>query len=131
MPGLFDGTPLQRPVTCEHCGKPLAAAAAPPGDTDACACPRDAAGDVKLPRHQHPRVRREKRRGNWCTIVADLDPRATDLKALLKSLRTDLGAGGGLAGEPGSPELLIQGDHRDAVVARLRELGYHAKAAGG
>lgn len=128
MPGLFDGTPLERPVTCEHCGKPLPGAA-PPGE--ACACPRDAAGEVKLPRDQHPRVRREKRRGNWCTIVAELDPHATDVKALLKSLRTELGAGGGLAGSPGAPELLIQGDHRDAVVARLRELGYHAKAAGG
>ena len=34
MPGLFDGTPLVRPVTCQRCGKPLAD----------CRCPRDAAG---------------------------------------------------------------------------------------
>lgn len=124
MPGLFAGTPLERPVTCEHCGRPLV------GD-DACACPRDDAGRVVLPKQQHPRVRREKRRGKWCTIVADLDGQATDLKALLRTLRTGLGTGGGMADNGGVSELVIQGDHREAVVARLKEMGYQAKAAGG
>ncbi|MEO1007253.1 MAG: hypothetical protein AAFX79_01670 [Planctomycetota bacterium] len=73
-------------------------------------------------------MRREKRRGKWATIVADHGLREADSKALLKELRTRLGTGGGL-GDDG--ELVLQGDHRDAVVARLVEMGYRAKAAGG
>lgn len=115
--GLFDGTSLERPVTCERCGKAL----------DACACPRDASGDVRTPKDQHPRVRREKRRGKWTTVVAELDPVATDLKALLKELRTGLGTGGGIT----DGELILQGDHRDAVVERLKAAGYKAKPSGG
>lgn len=116
MSGLFTGTPLERPVTCEHCGRPL----------DQCTCPRDPAGRVIRPEDQHPRVRREKRRGKWCTVVADLNPH-TDLKAMLKNLRTALGTGGGIANDT----LIIQGDHRDAIVKRLQDMGYKAKAAGG
>ncbi|GAB4549313.1 MAG: stress response translation initiation inhibitor YciH [Phycisphaerales bacterium] len=119
--GLFDGTSLERPVTCERCGKTL----------DDCACPRDASGDVRGPEHQAPRVRREKRRGKWTTIVTDLDPVATDLKALLKELRTALGTGGGISSSGGDGELIIQGDHRDSVVEKLIAMGYKAKASGG
>lgn len=112
MSGLFDGTPLERPVTCARCG--LAAAA--------CACPAvDPAG-------VSPRVRREKRRGKWCTVVAELALDNDQAKALLKELRTALGTGGGM-GE--AHEIVLQGDHRDAVVRRLKDKGYKAKAAGG
>lgn len=132
--GLFDGTSLERPVTCQHCGKPLSAAADAP-NTDTCTCPRDADGALRLPTDQHPRVRREKRRGKWCTIIADLDDSATtgtaDRKALLKSLRTSLGTGGGLATSNDADAIILQGDHRDAVVKHLCEMGYRAKAAGG
>ncbi len=117
MPGLFDGTSLERPVTCERCNKALAD----------CACPRNMKGDVCQPSDQSPRVRREKRRGKWTTVVAELDPEATDLKALLKQLRTSLGTGGGIT----DGELILQGDHRDSVVDRLNAMGYKAKAAGG
>jgi len=127
MPGLFDGTPLQQPVTCEHCRAPR----------DACTCPRDAAGDPRPPSTQHPRVRREKRRGKWNTIIADIhaspEPTAKpgDLTPLLKSLKARLGTGGGFGDTPAGPEIVIQGDHRDAVVEHLKSLGYHAKPAGG
>lgn len=126
MSGLFAGTPLERPVTCEHCSKPL----------DACTCPRDAAGRVRLPKDLHPRVRREKRRGKWSTIIADLDDATSgggaDLKALLRTLRTTLGTGGGIATTAaGQTELVIQGDHRDAVVKHLCDMGYKAKPGGG
>ena len=117
MPGLFDGTPLERPVTCEHCGLELSE----------CNCPRGESGDVCLPCHQRPRVRREKRRGKWCAVVVDLDPTATDLKALLRTLRTKLGTGGGISDN----ELVIQGDHQAKIVAKLCELGYQAKPSGG
>jgi translation initiation factor 1 len=118
MAGLFHGTDFEQPVTCEHCGRELAT----------CQCPRNSAGGVVLPRHQHPRVRREKRRGKWCTVIAGIDG---DGKALLKTLRTAFGTGGGLSDGAGGPEIILQGDHREAVVERLKQLGYPAKAAGG
>ena len=117
MAGLFDGTSLERPVTCEHCRKPL----------DQCACPKSASGKASPPGSQQPRVRREKRRGKWCTVVAGLDLAPAELKALSKQLRTALGAGGGVT----DGELIIQGDHRDTIVDRLCDMGYKAKAAGG
>lgn len=125
MPGLFDGTSLQRPVTCERCSRDLAA----------CPCPKDADGNAVLPGDQHPRVRREKRRGKWSTVITRLDPVATDHKALLKQLRTALGTGGGVTtvtGKDGQEQaIVLQGDHKDAAVAALLKLGYHAKPAGG
>jgi translation initiation factor 1 len=117
MSGLFAGTSLERPVTCDRCGKVLAE----------CTCPRNSSGFLCSPKDQSPRVRREKRRGKWCTVVAQLDTEATDLKALLKTLRTGLGTGGGIT----DGELILQGDHRDAIVKKLCELGYKAKASGG
>ena len=117
MAGLFDGTALQRPVTCERCEQPLAA----------CKCPRDAAGSIKLPKDQPARVRREQRRGKFVTVITGLDPKATDVDAMAKKLRTSLGTGGTV--KDGTIEL--QGDHRDKLVKLLKKLGYPAKAAGG
>jgi translation initiation factor 1 len=61
------------------------------------------------------------------TVVSGLEPSATDLKALLKELRAKLAAGGTIAADG----VELQGDHRDRVVAFLKEAGYPAKAAGG
>ena len=116
-PGLFAGTPLERPVTCEHCGKSLAD----------CACPRDAAGRVRLPKDQPARVQREKRRGKWTTVVSGLDAEATDLAGLLKHFRATLGAGGTTTRDG----FELQGDHRERVLAHLKSLGYPAKQSGG
>ncbi|MCA9285198.1 MAG: translation initiation factor [Phycisphaerales bacterium] len=117
MPGLFAGTSLERPVTCERCLKPL----------EACACPRNAAGEIALPADQSPRVRRERRRGAWTTVITGLDPVATDLDSLCASLKRQLASGGSVKKDA----IEIQGDHRDTVVASLKGLGYAAKAAGG
>lgn len=117
MSGLFAGTSLERPVTCERCGKALLA----------CTCPRGSDGKVLLPKDQPARVRREKRRGKLVTVISGLDPKATDLHALLKSLKTTLGAGGTVA----DGEVEVQGDHRDKVIAVLVRMGYPAKGAGG
>ena len=117
MPGLFDGTPLERPVTCECCEQPL----------DRCQCPRNAAGEITRPQSQPVRVRREKRGGKVVTVISGLDPVASDLSALLKQFRTSCGAGGTV--KDGTIE--IQGDHRAALIDCLRTLGYPAKAAGG
>ena len=124
--GLFDGTPLEQPVTCEHCKK-----AVDPSSDDPCTCPRTTEGTLSLAKNVHPRVRREKRRGKWCTVVTDLastnEGGPTDLKAMLKDLRTSLGTGGGIA----DSDLVIQGDHRDAIVTKLKAMGYDAKPGGG
>ena len=117
MPGLFAGTPLERPVTCERCNLPLAA----------CRCPRAADGRILLPRDQPARVRREKRSGKTITVIAGLDPAATDLPALLATLKKLLATGGTVTNDT----LELQGDHRDRILERLISLGYSAKAAGG
>ncbi len=115
--GLFDGTPLEQAVTCEHCGKTHAL----------CDCPRGADGKVKLPREQAARVHREKRRGKWTTVVTGLDASATDLKGLLKELKGKLGAGGTTT-EDG---VEVQGDHKEKVIEVLKRKGYAVKGAGG
>lgn len=129
---LFDGTPLQQPVTCERCSKPLGQ----------CACPRDrGTGKVLSPADQPLRVRREKRHGKVVTVVSGFTPRSDrtdDLPALLKSLKAKLGSGGTTSSEPGPAAskapvatLEIQGDHRDRLVDHFKSLGYPTKPAGG
>jgi translation initiation factor 1 len=114
IPGLFAGTALERPVTCERCEQPL----------DHCRCPRRADGAILLPAQQTATIRSEKRgKGKLVTAVAGLDPHASNLTELLKSLKSSCGAGGRL--EAGVIEL--QGDHRAAVEARLREEGYKTR----
>lgn len=123
MSGLFSGTPLQRPVTCDRCQQPLAA----------CACPRDRkSGKVLDPKDQPVRIRREKRNGKVVTVIVGFTPRSDrtdDLPALLKHFRTAFGAGGSYSKQDAAIEL--QGDHRDKALAHLLSLGYPAKAAGG
>jgi translation initiation factor 1 len=117
MAGLFDGTPLERPVTCERCERPRAE----------CTCPRNAAGELTLPKDQQVRVRREKRRGKTVTVIAGLDPAANDLAALAKAFQSRLGAGGTVK----AATIELQGDHRDAVLTELKQRGFAAKPAGG
>lgn len=117
MPGLFDGSKLERPVTCPACDKQM----------DQCPCPRDAQGNLCLPADQAPRVRREKRRGKWVTVVTGLDSNATDLKKLAKDLKARCAAGG----TPTADGFEVQGDHRDKLVEALQVMGYPAKPSGG
>ena len=116
--GLFDGTPLERPVTCERCERAL----------DVCECPRDASGQVLRPQDQQVRVAREKRRkGKAVTVVQGLDPVANDLPALLRELKNLCAAGGSIH----ENQIEIQGEHRERVVALLQQRGFPAKSAGG
>ena len=111
MSGLFAGTPLERPVTCEVCERPLAE----------CQCPRDAQGKVCRPRDQIAAVRVERRkRGKVVTTVSGLDPSATDLDELGRRLRGACGAGGTVR----DGVIEVQGDHREAVEQSLRDQGY-------
>ena len=119
MSGLFAGTPLERPVTCEVCGKIL----------DECRCPRDAEGRVLLPRDQTAVLRREKRgKGKVVTTIAGLDHVASDLPAILRQLKAACATGGTISGE--SDIIELQGDHRDTAERLLRDIGYTVKVAG-
>ncbi len=121
MAGMFDGTPLERPVTCELCSKTVAS----------CMCPRDRLSGVVLrPQDQQLRIRREQRRGKFVTVIAGFAPRSDrtdDLAAILKQLKSKLATGGTLDGTA----IELQGDHRDRLVDHFKALGYPAKAAGG
>jgi len=115
--GLFAGTPLERPVTCERCGQPHGW----------CPCPRTRAGKVAVPGEQPARVRREKRTGKVVTVVFGIDLAEPHLKAFAVELKKTLSTGGTVAGG----EIELQGDHRERVLALLKARGYPAKAAGG
>lgn len=118
MSGLFDGTPLERPVSCHACEKPL----------DQCACPRNADGEILLPKDQPVRIRREKRRkGKIVTVVDGLDPSASDPGAILKRLKSACAAGGTVT----KGVIEIQGDHTKRVANILEGLGFPAKISGG
>ena len=117
MPGLFAGTSLERPVTCEVCEKPL----------HECACPRDADGTVLRPGEQTAVIRREKRRkGKVVTTITGLDPVASDLKAILKTLKTECGSGGTISGDA-KDVIELQGDQREKVAGALNGLGYSVR----
>ena len=75
------------------------------------------------------RVRRETggRGGKTVTTIAGVPLASPDLRALACDLKRACGAGGSVT--DGAIE--IQGDHRDAVVAALRDRGYTVKLAGG
>ena len=118
MSGLFDGTPLERLVTCEVCEQPLAQ----------CACPRSESGEVLLPEDQPARVGREKRRkGKNVTVITGVNPVASNLNAILAHLKSACAAGGTINGR----RIEIQGDHRERVLSILQDLGYPAKLCGG
>ncbi|MBW4051639.1 MAG: translation initiation factor [Proteobacteria bacterium] len=78
-----------------------------------------------------PRVRvgREVagRGGKGVSIISGLPLAAPDLEALATRLKRLCGAGGAV--RDGTIE--IQGEHRDRLVAQLRQLGYDARRSGG
>lgn len=125
MSGLFAGTPLEQPVTCERCAQPHAR----------CACPRDAkSGRVLDPKDQALRVRREQRRGKFVTVVVGFavrSDRTNDLPEMLKALKSRFGVGGTMLDASQGTGFELQGDHREKLVEHLKALGYPAKPAGG
>ena len=67
------------------------------------------------------------RNGKTVTVIRGLPDRGATLEARAAELKRLCGAGGGV--KDGAVE--IQGDHRERVAVRLRELGYIVKLAGG
>jgi len=81
------------------------------------------------PRQQTAYVQRDRkgRGGKTVTVIAGLQHTPATFKALLKTLQTTCSAGGTFK----EGELEIQGDHRDKIAEKLRELGYKVKLVGG
>lgn len=114
MSGLFAGTPLERPVTCEVCERPL----------PECECPRNADGRVVPASAQTAVVRLERRaKGKIVTTVTGLDPVAADCGAILKQLKTACGAGGTVH----ENTIEVQGDHCEKVAQIVRQLGFKVR----
>lgn len=75
------------------------------------------------------RIQRDKkgRGGKTATTVTGLPGSEADLDALLKALKAHLGTGGSREGRV----LIVQGDQRERLFARLETLGHKVKLAGG
>lgn len=104
--------------TCPSCRRPVAA----------CAC-RGAAASTPAPSDGIVRVSRETggRGGKTVTVVRGVPLAADAIAELAKALKAACGTGGTV--KEGAIEL--QGDHRDAVVARLEREGWRVKRGGG
>ena len=78
---------------------------------------------------QGVRIRRESkgRGGKVVSIIDGLPLDAQALKALLKTLKSQLGTGGAIK----DGQLEIQGDHREKILQILEKAGHPAKIAGG
>jgi len=73
------------------------------------------------------RLDRKARCGKSVTVIEGLRMPQEDRVALLKQLKASLGTGGTVK----DTSLEIQGDHRDALMAALENMGYSPKRSGG
>ena len=111
-------TAVGRTDRCSYCRRRL----------DACVCPKQAEhlargdGTVRIWRD------RKGRRGKTVTVVKGLPGPRARLDEIAGSLKRLCGSGGAVT-DDGDVE--IQGDHRERVAARLHELGFTVKLAGG
>lgn len=115
--------------SCPTCGK----------RPSKCVCDRPARGPAQRGRAAAPargptvpndgvvRIFRDRggRKGKTVTVVTGVP--AAKLSEVATLLKRVAAAGGGVSGET----IEIQGDHRDQLAARLSELGYRVKLAGG
>lgn len=102
---------------CPACGKPLTA----------CACRKEQA--PSKPTDGVVRIRRESkgRGGKTVTVASGFQLDDDRLKQLAAELKRGCGSGGSIK----DGEILIQGDHRESLLAALRQKGFAAKLSGG
>jgi translation initiation factor 1 len=91
-----------------------------------CRCPKPRS---LPPNQQTAAIQCEKkgRGGKTVTVVRGLQLSEDDLKELARQLKQTCGTGGTV--KEGTIE--IQGDHRETIAARLKQLGYKTKFVGG
>ncbi len=113
--GLFDGTALERPVICEHCG----------GDSKLCKCPPLEKPTVDmLPEKQSLKVRLDKRkRGKLVTVISGFSCSVAQMQQTLSHLQSQCGAGGSLDEQ----NIELQGDHTARVPNLLVARGYRVQ----
>lgn len=110
---LFEGTPFDRPPRCEKCDEL----------EEECTCPPPPPFRIP-PAEQTARLSIEKRKkGKRVTVIRGLPEEGNDLPELLKTLKSQCGAGGSLQGD----ELEIQGEQLDRVRAALKNMGFQVK----
>ena len=75
------------------------------------------------------RIQREVkgRKGKTVTIVSGFQINADELKILATQFKRRCGTGGSVK----DGVIIIQGDHRDTLIAELKNRGFKAKIAGG
>lgn len=98
--------------------------------TPAVQLPPNPAGPVRSRQQNTPVLvwlDRKGRGGKSVSVIKQVMSPPAGKEALLKLLKTKLGTGGTIK----DGDIEIQGDHRDTIVAILKELGYQAKRAGG
>jgi len=69
---------------------------------------------------------RKGRKGKTVTLIQNLVMNATQMEALCKKLKTELGTGGTVK----AGHIELQGDHRLQIVERLHKLGWKTKLIG-
>ena len=69
----------------------------------------------------------EKRKGKVNTIIEGYTGADDDFKLLAKEIKQFLGVGGSFKDE----QIIIQGDHRDKIMAYLKDKGFKVKRVGG
>jgi translation initiation factor 1 len=113
-------TAVGRTDRCSYCRRKL----------EACVCPNPGAGGNQAPGGDSiVRVWRDRkgRGGKTVTVVKGLVASRERLQEIATTLKRHCGTGGTVS----EGNLEIQGDHREKVAARLTELGYRVKLAGG